>query len=106
MDPQAVQEVLSIAKQYNYAVTLKSKQRIISKEPDEYVLQTQRYFQNQIPPVGTYCGQEVDAMIVYGPLGYDYAPFQKYLEFMFCLENLHMLILQLLDYQKQQEFKN
>ena len=77
MDPQAVQEVLSIAKQYNYAVTLKSKQRIISKEPDEYVLQTQRYFQNQIPPVGTYCGQEVDAMIVYGPLGYDYAPFQK-----------------------------
>mgnify|MGYP005781286885 CR=1 FL=1 len=57
MDPQAVQQVLSIAKQY--------------------VLQTQRYFQNQIPPVGTYCGQEVDAMIVYGPLGYDYAPFQK-----------------------------
>ena len=77
MDPQAVQEVLSIAKQYNYAVTLKSKQRIISKEPDEYVLQTQRYFQNQIPPVGTYCGQEVDAMIVYGPLGYDYANLKK-----------------------------
>ena len=77
MDPQAVLDVLDIAEKYHYAVTLKSTQRVITKEPDAYVLQTQRYFQNQIPPVGTYHGQDVEAMIVYGPLGYDYAPFQK-----------------------------
>ena len=77
MDPQAVEEVIAIAKQYDYAVTLKSKQRIITKEPDEYVLQTQKYFHNQIPPVGHYHGQPVEAMIVYGPMGYDYAPFLK-----------------------------
>lgn len=77
MEPQAVLEVLEIAKSYDYAVTLKSKQRVITKEPDAYVLQTQQYFQNMIPPVGTYHGQEIEAMIIYGPMGYDYAPFQK-----------------------------
>lgn len=84
MDPQAVLDVLEIAKQYDYAVTLKSKQRVITKKPDAYVLETQRYFQNQIPPVGTYYGQNVEAMIVYGPMGYDYAPFQN-------IEGIHVL---------------
>lgn len=75
MDPQAVLKVWEIAQKLDLAVTLKSQQRVISKAPDTYVLQSQKFFQNVIPPVGNYHGQEVEAMIVYGPLGYDYAPF-------------------------------
>lgn len=72
---ESVEETLRIADELGYAVVLKSNPRIITKEPDEYVYETQRYFNNNIPSLGQYVGQDVDAMIVYGPLGYDYAPF-------------------------------
>lgn len=75
LSASAVQQTLDIAKQLGYAVVLKSNPRVISKEPDEYVLESQRFFNSIIPKVGTYHGQSVDAMIVYGPKGYDYAPF-------------------------------
>ncbi len=73
--PSAIKQTLTIAKELQYAVVLKSQPRVISKEPDEYVLESQRFFNNVIPEVGDYHGQEVSAMIVYGPKGYDYAPF-------------------------------
>lgn len=75
MKEEAVLKTLEIAKKLNYAVVLKSIDRVISKEPDEYVLESQRFFHNVIPPKGDYYGQSVDAMIVYGPRDYDYAPF-------------------------------
>ncbi|WP_195599156.1 HAD family hydrolase [Longibaculum muris] len=75
MKESAVLETLKIAKELNFAVVLKSTTRVISKEPDEYVLESQRFFNNVIPPVGEYTGQSVDAMIVYGPKDYDYVPF-------------------------------
>ena len=57
-------------------MTLKKEHRIITKEPDEYVLETQRYFGNQIGPVEKYNGTDlVDMMIIYGPKGWDYKPF-------------------------------
>ena len=77
LDDCSVRQTLSIANELGYAVVLKGRPRMISKEPDEYVLESQRFFKNQIPDVGEYHGQEVDAMIVYGPKGYDYAPFLK-----------------------------
>lgn len=77
MKETAIIQTLTIAKQLNYAVVLKSVDRVISKEPDEYVLESQRFFNNVIPPIGEYCGQSVDAMIVYGPKGYDYHPFTQ-----------------------------
>ncbi len=72
---QSVLETLAIAKELNLAVVLKSQPRIITKEPDEYVLESQRFFKNVIPAQGEYTGQRVDAMIVYGPKDYDYEPF-------------------------------
>lgn len=75
MKKEAVFKTLEIAKKLDYAVVLKSIDRVISKEPDEYVLESQRFFHNVIPPRGDYHGQSVDAMIVYGPKDYDYAPF-------------------------------
>lgn len=75
LNEDAVLKTLEIAKQLGYAVVLKSQPRVITKEPDEYVLESQRFFNNMIPPLGQYTGQEVNAMIVYGPKGYDYAPF-------------------------------
>lgn len=75
LSPSAVWQTLDIAEKLGYAVVLKSNPRVISKEPDEYVLESQRFFNNTIPQRGTYHGQSVDAMIVYGPKEYDYAPF-------------------------------
>lgn len=75
LSEESVIQTINIANQLGYAVVLKGRPRMITKEPDEYVYESQRFFKNVIPKVGTYHGQEVDAMIVYGPKGYDYAPF-------------------------------
>lgn len=75
MNPAAVIEVIDIANKLGYATLAKAQPRFITKEPDEYVLESQRYFKSIIPEIGTYQGQDVDALIVYGPHHYDYAPF-------------------------------
>lgn len=75
MKQEAVIQTIQKANELGYAVVLKSHPRVITKEPDEYVYESQRFFNNQIPEKGDYHGQVVDAMIVYGPLHYDYAPF-------------------------------
>lgn len=77
LDQEAILETIEIARGLDLAVVLKSIPRMITKEPDEYVLESQRFFNNIIPPIGKYHGQVVDAMIVYGPKDYDYAPFLK-----------------------------
>jgi hydroxymethylpyrimidine pyrophosphatase-like HAD family hydrolase len=45
-------------------------------EPNEDVIRSCNYFNNPIPPVGSYTNQEVGAMIAYGPLDYDYQEFK------------------------------
>lgn len=75
MPEDIILKVIETADRLGYATVLKSHPRVITKEPDEYVLESQRFFNNVIPDQGTYHGQEVDAMIVYGPKGYDYQPF-------------------------------
>lgn len=75
-DPQAVIETIKVADRLNLPVTLKKDHRIITREPDDYVYTTQQYFGNIIPEVGRYNGKDdVYAMCLYGPLGYDYEPF-------------------------------
>lgn len=74
---QTVKDTLKVAKELGYAVVLKSDPRIITQESDEYVLESQRFFKSVIPEIGTYHGQDVSAMIVYGPKHYDYAPFLR-----------------------------
>lgn len=75
LDKESIEQTIAIANHLGYAVVLKGRPRVITKEPDEYVRESQRFFKNIIPEVGDYHGQEVDAMIVYGPKHYDYAPF-------------------------------
>ena len=75
MNKEAVEKTIEVANQLGFAVILKSHPRLITREPNEYVFETQRYFQNMIPDVGVYHGQDVDAMTVHGPHGYDYEPF-------------------------------
>ena len=75
LENESVEQTIAIADRLGYAVVLKGRPRIITREPDEYVKESQRFFNNDIPKVSDYHGQEVDAMIVYGPKGYDYAPF-------------------------------
>lgn len=72
---ETILETIRIADELGYVVSVKAHPRFITNEPNEYVYESQRYFKTVIPPVGEYVGQEVDAMVVYGPKGYDYAPF-------------------------------
>lgn len=72
---ETIEAVIETANQLDLAVVLKSNPRIITKEPDEYVHTSQRHFNNTIPNVGKYTNQEVTAMIVFGPMNYDYKPF-------------------------------
>lgn len=75
LSDKAIRETLRIAKELNMCVSVKSQPRFISKEPDDYVRTSIAYFNSVIPEVGEYTGQVADAMVTYGPIGYDYAPF-------------------------------
>lgn len=75
-DVEAVKQTIAIADSLGLAVTLKKKERLITREPNAYVYTTQHYFGNVIPPVGRYNGRDdVYAMCIFGPMGYDYEPF-------------------------------
>ncbi len=78
MPVKTVHEVLDLANKLNLCVTLKMDKRLINKEPDEYVYETQRYFGNIIPEVREYDEKEnVYAICLYGPKGWDYAPYRQ-----------------------------
>ena len=77
LSEKTILETIRLADKLNMCVVIKSQPRFISKEPDEYVKTSIAYFNSVMPPVGKYEGQVADAMITYGPVGYDYAPFFK-----------------------------
>ncbi len=72
MKKEAVKEVLRVADENNMVTCIKAKKRKLNKEADEYALTSLKYFNNPLPEVGKYEGEEVDAMIVYGPLKHTY----------------------------------
>lgn len=72
MDKNAVREVLNIANEKKMTVCIKAKKRKLNQEPDEYALTSLKFFNNAIPEVLPYENEDVDAMIVYGPLKYHY----------------------------------
>lgn len=76
MDKNAVKEILRIADKYNMTACIKAKQRKLNRKPDEYALTSLKFFNNAIPPVLPYENEDVDAMIVYGPLKYEYNEFR------------------------------
>ena len=74
-DPKVVEKTLAVAKKHDIVVALKSKPRILSKEADKYTKEALAYFKSPIPEVGVYDGREVEGMIAYGPMNWDYEPF-------------------------------
>jgi len=75
-DPEIVLETIRIADAHDTPVMLKKEHRIITREPNEYVYDSHAYLNNPIPPVGTYNGKDdVLAMMIYAPKGYDYAEY-------------------------------
>lgn len=84
ISPEIVHECIKIAKKHNLPLAIKMEHRIITQEPDENVHIARKFFNSIIPPVGIYQNQKVEAMIAYGPKGYDYAPFKQ-------LKGIHVL---------------
>ena len=72
-----VKKTINTAKKHNIPLALKTVPRIITQEPTENVIRSCQYFNNPVPQVGTYVGQEVGALIAYGPLDYDYQEFKE-----------------------------
>ena len=75
LSEKTIRETLKLADELNMCVVVKTNPRFISKEPDEYVKTSIAYFKSVMPEIGEYNGQIADAMITYGPIGYDYKPF-------------------------------
>ena len=76
ISPSTVKEFLHIARNCNYPVVVKCQNRFLSQEADQNVIDVHHYFHNEIPPVGTYSNQEVEAMNIYAPKDYDYRDFK------------------------------
>ncbi len=77
MNPKSVLKMIEIADSLDMPLTLKMDERIITREPNEYVYETQKYFGNVIPPVGRYNGKDdVYAICLFSYPGYDYEPFK------------------------------
>lgn len=74
--PEVVRKTLEVAKKHNIAVIVKSNPRILSKEPDKYVIEAIHYFNSYLPEVKPYDDSPVEGMIAYGPKGWDYEPFR------------------------------
>lgn len=72
-----VKQSIAIAKTLSIPLALKTEHRILTQEPTAKVYEACQYFHTQVPPVGNYHNQNIEAMIAYGPKGYDYAPFTK-----------------------------
>lgn len=73
---EIILEALDVSFKHKIPLALKCDPRIINMEPNEDVIRSCNYFNNPVPPVGTYTNQDVGAMIAYGPLGYDYQEFK------------------------------
>ena len=74
---ETVNEVIRISKKLGYTVNLKTNPRMMVGTYNEYVQQFQDYFRNTIGYFGEYNGEECAALIVHGPMGYDYAPYKE-----------------------------
>ncbi|EMD16390.1 cof-like hydrolase [Eggerthia catenaformis OT 569 = DSM 20559] len=77
MNPQSVMKTIATANQLDMPVVLKMKKRLITRKPNKYVYQTQKYFDNVIPEVRDYNGKDnVYAMILYSYPGDQYEAFR------------------------------
>ncbi len=77
LDPDAIRQCLDKANELGYVMLFKANPRFITGPCNAYVQEVHDYFHNIVPPVGTYTGQKVDALIIYAPKGYDYQPFKE-----------------------------
>lgn len=77
IDPSIVHKCIKIAKENNIPLVVKMENRIITQAPNEYVHIARKFFNSVIPPIGTYNNEKAEAMIAYGPLGYDYKIFKN-----------------------------
>lgn len=77
LDPNVVKQCIEIAKELHIPLALKSNPRILTQPANKNTLHALQYFKSPLPNVGTYDGQNVSAMIAYGPQDYDYAPFKQ-----------------------------
>lgn len=71
-----IKKAIRVAREHDIPLALKTVPRIITQTPNENVIRSCQYFNNPIPQVGQYHGQEIGALIAYGPLGYDYQEFK------------------------------
>lgn len=72
---ETVEQCITIAKANNIPLALKQEHRLLTQPANQYVEKASRFFNNPIPPVRKYQQEPVQAMIAYGPAGYDYHVF-------------------------------
>ena len=74
---EKILESIDIAKKLGFNLFFSSLGNdFLLEEPNEYVYEAHNFFNEPIPPIGTYTNQAIDKILVYAPKGYDYAPFK------------------------------
>ena len=73
--PSTVRKCIAVGEQYSIPLTIKQMRKMITRTPNQYVKEASAFFNLPIAPIRTYVGDPVSAIIAYGPIDYDYAPF-------------------------------
>lgn len=77
MSRNTVEKVIELATKLNLPVIVKTKNRFLTLKADENVKECHKLLNNEIPKVGKYTGEEVNAMTLYAPLNFDFTQFKE-----------------------------
>lgn len=74
---EAVQACIETGNQQHSPVLLETVDGTrITMEPNEYVFEAHRFFNEPVPPVQSYKGENIIMMHAYSPRGYDFTPYK------------------------------
>ncbi len=67
---------VELASNLDIPLVLKGPERFITQPANEDVHRARAFLNNSIPPIGKYQGENIGAMVAYGPENYDYRDFK------------------------------
>lgn len=73
---EAVLACIELGMKNNSPIQLEGEVTMLTSEPNEYVFTAHHFFDEPIPEVGEFHGENIIMMCAYAPLGYDYHDYQ------------------------------
>lgn len=77
IDEKAVRACIELGKKFHSPIQLESETTMLTMEPNDYVYTAHNFFDEPIPDVNEYHGENIVMMAAYAPLEYDYQDYQN-----------------------------